>query len=164
VTGHTLHPRPNQRPRPPLLIGGNAPRLLTVAAREADIVGLTGIAFRRGGAHPDVSDFRAAIVDERVRLVRETAGERFERLELNALVQLVIVTDDRRKAAQELTARWPQLTADDMLASPYVLVGTVDQMVDDLRARRDRWGISYVMTHEPYMDALAPVVARLAGR
>ena len=164
VTAHTLHPRPIQRPRPPLFIGGNAPRLLAVAAREADIVGLTGIAFRRGGAQPDVSDFRPTAVDERVRLLRETAAGRFEQLELNALVQRVIVTDDRHKAAQELTARWPHLTADEILASPYVLLGTVDQLVDNLRARRDRWGISYVMTHEPFMDALAPVVARLAGR
>jgi probable F420-dependent oxidoreductase len=163
VSDHTIHPRPVQRPRPPMLIGGNAPRLLQLAAGQADIVGFTGIAFRRGGTAPDVSDFRAAVVDERVRLVREVAGERLERVELNALVQRVIVTDDRRGAAQELSARWPSLTADEILASPYVLVGTVDQIVDDLRARRDRWGISYIMTHEPFTDALAPVVARLAG-
>jgi hypothetical protein len=75
------------------------------------------------------------------------------------------VTDDRRKAAEELaTGRWARLTPDEILASPYALVGTADQMVDDLRARRERWGISYVMTHEPFTDALAPVVARLAGR
>jgi probable F420-dependent oxidoreductase len=164
VSDHTIHPRPVQRPRPPMFIGGNAPRLLQLAAGQADIVGLTGIAFRRGGTAPDVSDFRAAVVDERVRLVREVAGERRERVELNALVQRVIVTDDRRGAAHELSARWPSLTADEILASPYVLVGTVDQIVDDLRARRARWGISYIMTHEPFIDALAPVVARLAGR
>jgi len=165
VTGHSIHPRPVQSPRPPVFIGGNAPRLLALAAREADIVGLTGIAFRHGGKEPDVSDFRAAVVDERVRLVRETAADRFDRLELTALVQRVVVTDDRRKAAEELaTGRWARLTPDEILASPYALVGTVDQMVDDLRARRERWGISYVMTHEPFMDALAPVVARLTGR
>src|SRR5215813_4764938 len=159
VTAHPIHPRPLQRPRPPLFIGGNVPRLLDVAAREADIVGLTGIAFRRGGAEPDVSDFRAAIVDERVRFVRDVAGERLERLELNTLVQRVIVTDDRRKAARDLaTGRWATLTPDDILASPYVLIGTVDEMVRDLVARRDRWGFSYVMTHEPFMEALAPVV------
>ena len=163
VSDHSIHPRPVQRPRPPLFIGGNAPRLLTVAAREADIVGFTGIAFRRGGKEPDVSDFRASVVDERVRLVRETAGDRS--LELNTLVQRVIVTEDRRKAAKELaTGRWAGLTPDDVLASPYVLVGTVDQMVDELRARRERWGISYVTTHEPFIEALAPIVARLAGR
>jgi probable F420-dependent oxidoreductase len=165
VAGHSIHPRPVQRPRPPVFIGGNAPRLLALAAREADIVGLTGIAFRHGGKEPDVSDFRAAVVDERVRLVRETAADRFDRLELTALVQRVVVTDDRRKAAEELaTGRWARLTPDEILASPFALVGTADQMVDDLRARRERWGISYVMTHEPFMDALAPVVARLAGR
>ena len=165
VTGHSIHPRPVQRPRPPVFIGGHAPRLLRLAAREADIVGLTGIAFRQGGKEPDVAGFRAPSVDERVRLVGEAAADRFDRLELNALVQRVVVTDDRRKAAEELaTGRWAQLTPDEILASPYALVGTADQMVDDLRARRERWGISYIMTHEPFMDALAPVVARLAGR
>jgi probable F420-dependent oxidoreductase len=165
VTGHTIHPRPVQRPRPPIFIGGDAPRLLRVAAQEADIVGFTGLAFRRGGRAPDVSAFRSAVVTDRVDLVRETAGERFERLELNTLVQRVIVTDDRRKAARELaTDRWATLTPDEILESPYVLLGTIDEMVDVLNTRRDRWGISYVMTHEPYMTALAPVVARLAGR
>ena len=163
VTGHTIHPRPIQRPRPPVFIGGNAPRLLTVAAREADIVGLTGITFRRGGKEPDVSDFRASVVDERVRLVRETAGDRS--LELNTLVQRVIVTDDRRKAAEELAVgRWAQLAPEEILESPYVLVGTVDRIVEDLQARRERWGISYVTTHELFMDTLAPIVARLGGR
>src|SRR5437762_1258584 len=64
VTDHTIHPRPVQRPRPPIFIGGHAPRLLTMAAREADIVGLTGIAFRAGGTQPDVSGFHPALVDE----------------------------------------------------------------------------------------------------
>jgi probable F420-dependent oxidoreductase len=164
ISGHTIHPRPVQRPRPPVFVGGNAPRVLEVAAREADIIGLTGIAFRRGSAAPDVSDFRAAVVDERVRLVRELAGARRPHIELNVLVQRVIVTDDRCRAARELAAHWPQLTADNVLATPYLLVGSVDQMVDDLRARRDRWGMSYVMTHEAFVDALAPVVERLAGR
>jgi hypothetical protein len=57
-----------------------------------------------------------------------------------------------------------EVSREDIQGSPFVLVGTVNQMVDDLRARRDRWGISYVMTPGPYMKALAPVVARLAGR
>jgi hypothetical protein len=57
-----------------------------------------------------------------------------------------------------------QLSADDILRSPYVLIGTVDQTVEDLRARRERWGISYYVISEPHLDAFAPVVARLAGR
>jgi len=85
-------------------------------------------------------------------------------LELNALIQRVVVTDNRRQAAEELTRRWPELSPADILASPYVLIGTVDQQVEDLQARRERWGMSYYVVFEPYMDAFAPVVARLAGR
>ena len=164
VTDHKIHPRPIQQPHPPILIGGNGPRLLTLAATEADIVGLTGISFRSGGTQPDLSAWRASIVDERVQLVREAAGNRYEHLELNALVQRVIVTDDRRKAAEELTRQWTQLSVDEILESPYALIGTVDQLVEDLHARRARWGLSYFVVHEPYSDALAPVVARLSGR
>jgi probable F420-dependent oxidoreductase len=163
VTEHTIHPLPVQRPRPPILIGGQARRLLTLAAQQADIVGLTGIIFRHGGAELELSGFTAAAVDERLRLVREAAGAGSAKLELNALVQRVIVTDDRRGVADELTRRWPRLSPDDILESPYVLVGSIDQMVEDLHARRQRWGISYYVTHEPYLDALAPVVTRLAG-
>ncbi len=97
--------------------------------------------------------------------MRAVAGdERYSGLEINALVQRVIVTDDRRAAAEELTSRWTQLTPDEFLQSPYVLIGSVDQMVEDLQARRTRWGISYYVVQEPYLDDFAPVVARLAGR
>jgi probable F420-dependent oxidoreductase len=164
VTGHTIHPLPLQRPHPPLLIGGNGRRLLTLAATEADIVGLSGITFRRGGAQPDVSGWRVAGVDARMQLVREAAGDRYDRLELNALVQRVVVTDDRRQAAEALARRWPQLSPEELLQSPYVLLGTVGQLVEDLQARRERWGISSYIIFEPYIDAFAPVVACLAGR
>lgn len=164
VTGHTLHPRPVQRPHPPILIGGNGLRLLALAAREADIVGFSGITFRQGGTAPDLSAWTVAGVDERVQLVREAAGDRHPRLELSVLIQRVVVTDHRRQAAEELARRWPQLTADAILDSPYVLVGTVDEMVESLRTRRERWGFSCHVVFEPYLDAFAPVVARLAGR
>jgi probable F420-dependent oxidoreductase len=166
VTGHAIAPIPTQKPHPPILIGGNGPRLLALAAREADIVGFSGITFKSGGAAaPDLSGWTLSSVDERVQRIREIAGEeRYARLELNALVQRVVVTEDRHKAAEELTSRWPQLSSDDILQSPYVLIGTVDQMVEALTARRERWDISYYVVQEPYMDDFAPVVARLAGK
>ena len=147
-----------------ILIGGNGRRILTLAAKEADMVGLTGITFRAGGTEPDLSAWKTAAVDERVRLVREAAGERYDRLELSALVQRVVVTDNPRQAAEELASRWTQLSVEEILQSPYALIGTVDHLVEELRRRRDRWGISYYVIFEPYMDAFAPVVARLAGR
>src|SRR6185295_1777842 len=113
VTGHTIHPRPVQRPRPPILIGGNGPRLLTLAAAEADIVGLTGITFAHGGVAPDFSGFRAADVDARVGLVREVAGARFAEIELSALLQRVMI-GDRRALAVELVQRWSALSVEDV--------------------------------------------------
>lgn len=163
VAGHTVEPPPVQRPHPPILIGGNGPRLLTLAARSADIVALSGITFRQGGAPPDLSAWKTAAVDERLAIVREAAGERHEHLEINALLQRVVVTEDRRAAAQELAQRWPQLTPDEILDSPFVLMGTAGEMVEHLRARRERWGISYYTVFEPYLRAFAPVVARVAG-
>jgi probable F420-dependent oxidoreductase len=164
VTGHRIHPLPVQRPHPPIAISGNARRLLTLAAREADIVGLSGITFRRGGTAPDLSAWTASGLDERLQLVREASGDRYAALELNVLVQRVLVMDDSRRAAEELAHRWDQLSPGEILDSPYVLIGSVDQMIENLQARRARWGISYFTIFEPYVDALAPVVAQLAGK
>ena len=164
VTGHRIHPLPAQRPHPPIAIGGNGPRLLALAGKEADIVNLTGITFTRGGTVPDMGGWRAAAIDERLRVVREAAGERFDHLELSAQVQRVIVTDRRREAAEELQASWQQLSVDEILEAPYALIGTVDEMVESLHACRERWGLSYFVTFEPYLETLAPVVARLSGK
>ena len=164
VTGHTIHPRPVQRPHPPIIIGGNGPRLLAVAAREADTVNFTGITFTRGGTTPDLSGWKVAGFDERVRVVREAAGERLGRLELSAQIQRVIVTDHRREAAEELQKTWTQLSVEEILEAPFVLIGSVDDMVEALHARRQRWGLSYFVTFEPYLETLAPVVAKLTGK
>jgi hypothetical protein len=86
-------------------------RTLSPARDErADIVGLSGITFRGGGAAPpDLSGWRASEVDERIGLIPEAVGdERYGRLEISALIQRVVVTDDRHKAAEELTSRWTQ--------------------------------------------------------
>jgi hypothetical protein len=97
--------------------------------------------------------------------VREVASvERYARLEINALVQLVIVTENRRAAAAELTNRWSELTPDEILQSPFVLIGTVEQMVDDLQARRRRWDISSYVIFERDLDEFSPVVGRLSAK
>jgi probable F420-dependent oxidoreductase len=103
VTNHAIAPLPVQKPHPPILIGGNGPRLPALGAREADILAFSGITFRRGGAiAPDLSGWKVSGIDERVQLVRQVAGERYGRIELNALLQRVVVTDDRRKAARRI--------------------------------------------------------------
>ena len=111
-----------------------------------------------------MSAWKVPAIDERMRLVREAAGARFDSLELSAQIQRVIATDNRRQTAEELVKTWPQLTAEEILESPYVLIGTLDEMVEALHARRERWGLSYFVTFDPLLEALAPIVARLAGK
>jgi probable F420-dependent oxidoreductase len=164
VTRHQLQPLPVQRPHPPLLIGGNGPRLLTLAAQEADIVGLTGITFRGGSTGPDLAGWTVTGLEERLQCIRTAAGARYDHLELQALVQRVEVTDHRHIAAEDLVHRWPQLRPTDILQSPYVLLGTVDQIVEDLQMRRERWGLSSYVIFERDMETFAPIVARLAGQ
>ena len=160
VTGLVCPPRPVQQPHPPILIGGGSRRILSVAAREADIVGITTRA-RADGAK-DTADLTAEATAQKISWIRDAAGERFDDLELNVVVGDVIVTDDGRGAAERLADQYA-VTPEEILASPLVLLGSVDAMVERLQERRERYGFSYVVATEPKIDALAPVVARLAG-
>ena len=147
---------------PPLLIGGTGDSVLRLAARHADIVGLAG-ANQVKGAPPGT--FRlgtAAQADERVRFVREHAGERAARIESNVLVQAVVVTGDRRATAEKLVAEhMPYFTVDEALETPFLLIGTVPQIADQVRAGRERFGFSYITVHGPYMEAFGPVIEHL---
>jgi probable F420-dependent oxidoreductase len=162
VAGHRVHPVPRAG-AVPLLLGGNGRRLLTLAAREADVVSFLGFSFRDGGVSIDATALRERGAADRVHLVRREAGERFGQLELNAVVQQVRITDSPRAAAEELTADGWELPADELLRSPFLLLGTVDSIVETLEERRERYGFSYVAVFEPALEAFAPVVARLAG-
>jgi probable F420-dependent oxidoreductase len=154
-------PRPLQRPGPPLLIGGGGPRILRLAAREADIVGLV-LRSRADGNGLDLGDASSAALDDKVRWVREAAGARFASLELNTLIQAVAITSDRAQAAERL-ARAFGMTPDAVLDTPYALIGSAEQIEASLRERRERFGLSYSVVFERDMEAFAPIVARLAG-
>jgi probable F420-dependent oxidoreductase len=155
-------PRPVQRPRPPLLIGGGGPRILALAAREADIVGIVPRT-HADGSGLDTADTSPAALDAKVATIRAAAGARMARLELNALVQRVLVADDPSAALGEVAQQW-KLTPVQARESPFVLAGPVDAIVDALEARRARYGVSYITVFEQYLDAFAPVVRRLSGR
>jgi len=162
IRGLVGRPLPVQSPHPPLVIGGGGPRILRLAAREADVVGVN-VALRAG-----VIDERAGpnateeATTAKVDLVREAAGDRFDDLELHVRVHVALVTDDREGMA-ELMAPALGISPAAALASPHALAGTVEQICDDLVERRERWGFSYLGLSLEAMEDFAPVVERLAG-
>jgi probable F420-dependent oxidoreductase len=162
ITEYDGQPKPMQRPHPPIFIGGGGKRLLSVAARQADIVGIVPQA-KAAGDGLATAEETDACVEKKVGWVRQAAADRFDQLELALLVWAVVVTDDRRAAAERIAARTSR-PVDQILESPYYLIGTVDAIVDKLLEQRDRHCISYISVFPSDTNAFAPVVARLAGK
>ena len=160
------YPKPVQRPHPPFLIGGGGRRTLTLAGREADIVGLAPRIL--SGQRSDPASLTVAAAAEKIEWVREAAGDRFDDLVFNVYPSTwpIVITDDpraeARKVIERLRGRNPaDLTEDEVLESPHLFIGTVESLVDKLRMLRERLGITSFMTGD--IDELAPVVERLAG-
>jgi probable F420-dependent oxidoreductase len=143
----------------PLLVAVNGRRALAHAARHADSIGLTmlGRTLQDGQRHE--VRWQADRLDQTIAHIREQAAERWPRLELNALVQRVIVTVDRHSATHELVEQVSGLTFEDALDTPFLAIGTHDEIADHLLRCRDRWGISYFSVRE--LEAFAPVIDRL---
>jgi probable F420-dependent oxidoreductase len=165
VAGLESFPRPVQRPHPPILVGAGSRRMLGIAGREADIVGILPRALPNGTISEDLSERSPETIDRKLDWVRQAAGGRFGELELSMMVS-VIVADDHRKAAAQLAAErgWGAAASERVLEMPSVFVGGVDRIVELMQARRDRYGFSYFVVSDEDMEALGPVVDRLAGR
>ncbi|CAO5155423.1 putative F420-dependent oxidoreductase, MSMEG_2516 family [Frankia sp. AiPs1] len=162
VDGLNGTPKPVQRPHPPIVIGGGGRRMLTLAAREADIVGLN---MNMAGGVIDASlgpNATVAATQEKVGWIRDAAGARWDELTLQVRVHLVVITDDRETVAGQLAAGFG-LTSEQALVTPHALCGSVEEICDDLVERRERFGLSTVGVALDALDDLAPVVARLAG-
>src|SRR5215207_3279719 len=163
VTDLDGQPKPVQQPHPPFIIGGGAPKILTLAAREADIVGIN--ANLRGGvaiSEDAARSMTGAATDEKIARLRAAAGARFEELEIQSFVGFTNFTDDRRSLAEMMAGAFG-VSPDEVLETPVVLAGTLEQMIDDLLARRERWHMSYVVVGVDVMEQFAPAVAKLAG-
>jgi probable F420-dependent oxidoreductase len=142
-----IAPLPVQRPRPPILVAGWGRRLLSLAAREADVVAL--------GMPPSTP---AAAAAERIDWLRQAAGPRFPQLELNLNLMAV------GERVPAWISRQMGLSVGDLAHSVAALLGTTDDMCDTLLRRRETLGISYVVVSDEMMESLAPLVERLAGR
>jgi probable F420-dependent oxidoreductase len=163
ITDYDGFPKPVQQPAPPVLIGGGGRRMLAVAARHGDIVGINAN-MRAGVVGPDAFDsMTAASVDDKVAWARQQAGDRVDHIEWNVRAFLVNVTDRADQAIDHLAAA---LSVDPGLVrhSPFALIGPPSLLAERLMERRERWGLSYVIVGADDVEAFAPVVAELAGR
>ena len=159
VRDATVLPRPTQRPHPPVMIGGGGPRMLRIAAREAQIVALAPSVNARGG--PTLGTVTTASVEKRVATLRRTP--RFSELELNVIVFDAGVTDAARSIVEALSARLKS-AATAVVDTPFFMYGSRASLVEDLIARRERLGVSYIALPGRAMRAFGPVVAALRGK
>src|SRR5258706_6439105 len=160
----------NGFPRPlqtyvPIMIGGGNKRILNLAGRVADIVGILVTNVASGVAVNDPRGRLSESVLQRIEWVKEGAGEHFDRLELNFTVD-VVVTNDRRSATETFIEQhgWQGISVEQVWDMPSVFIGTVDQIVDEMCARREIFGFSYYWVSDTFIDDFAPVVAQLTGK
>jgi probable F420-dependent oxidoreductase len=155
-------PVPVQKPHPPIVLGGGGKRMLHLAGREADIVSVN-FNLSEGRINRNlVRTGLAEATDEKVAWIKEAAGDRFAAIELSVTVFVANVTDDRDTVAGALAAGL-RSEPSEILQTPHFLIGTVEQIAEDLQARRERFGISHVVVPDEAAVSLAPVVERLTG-
>ncbi|MGF6881639.1 putative F420-dependent oxidoreductase [Nocardia sp. GAS34] len=170
VRGIKGTPRPRQGPRPPLVTGGGGPRMLRLAAKHADIISVVPVTTTDGKGL--LSGITLDKTIQKVNLIKEAAGDRFADIELNWTITAVVITDDRERTAEmalnaidkglhpdlEVDVR---LTVEDILASPYVAIGTYDEIAEQIRNVRRLTSMSYIGVFPTQMDVFAPVIPLL---
>lgn len=160
ATGYAGLPLPAQRPRPPIMIGGARERVLSLAAREADVVSINNVPF---DAVNEAGRTPAEEAAHRFAVVRDAAGERLPALEIESSPFFAEITDDPAAAAGRV-AELMGVPPDGLLAHPNVLVGSLDEVADRLQERREVFGANYITVQQRELERFAPVVTRLAGR
>jgi len=164
LEGFDGFPASVQRPHPPILIAGSGDRMLGIAAREADIVGIQTVVTTSGDLEMDPANWLATTIQRKVDLIRDAAGDRFDDVELNTTVSIHI-TGDRAAGARRVIGEhgWQGVSVADVLEMPALLIGTPADIVDQVRRRRDRYGLSYFVVSEKNVELVAPVILELSG-
>jgi probable F420-dependent oxidoreductase len=162
IRDYDAQPKPKQEPRIPILIGGGGPKVLRLAGREADIVGINPNL--RAGAVTTEAAASASQAEtvKKLAWIREGAGERFDAIELQIRYFLCAITDDAMGFATRVAPGFDS-TPEEVLGSGAALIGTIPEMIDQLVARRDDWGVSNIVVGGDNFVDFAPVVAALAG-
>jgi probable F420-dependent oxidoreductase len=162
VTGLELDVVPRQQSRPRLLVGAGGPRMLGVAARHADTVGLLPAPIKNSEDRDDPDDLLPTALEKKISVLRAQAGDRFPTLELSAFVTIRI-TSRRRADTETLIARrgWGGISVDAVWEMPTILIGSVAQIREDLQARRELFGLSYLITSDRALPTLTEIIASL---
>jgi probable F420-dependent oxidoreductase len=162
ITNYNGQPKPMQA-RPPFLIGGGGKRVLSYAAREADIIGINGT-MTAGVVGPEaLSTMTAESVDEKVAIVAAAGAHRINDIEMNIRTFFVKVTNDRAATVDGISSMFG-VSKDMIDASPFALIGSVEECIEQLLERRERWGFSYTIVGAENIDECAPIVAALRGK
>ncbi|MGH2938187.1 MAG: TIGR03621 family F420-dependent LLM class oxidoreductase [Solirubrobacterales bacterium] len=161
ISGLQNFPAPYRAGGPPIFVAGGGPRMLRFAARHADIIGVNPFLPASENRAAARRDGVADRIDEKFTLIREMAGDRYDGLVFHAYLRHVRVTDDRIGYVESVTAK-DGLALDDALTSPFILVGSVDEIVGQLLERRERWGYTYYTVQFDAAREFVPVLERLA--
>lgn len=163
VTNLNGLPKPVQKPCPPILVGGGGKKVLTYAAKEVEIIGINGT-MTAGVVGPEaISSMTSEAVDEKVGIVATEGAHRLQDIEMNVRAFFVNVTPERATAVSKIAGLIG--VNDDMITNtPFALIGSPDSIVEDLLARREKWGFSYIIVGAQDVDSFAPVVAALRGK
>jgi probable F420-dependent oxidoreductase len=162
AVGFEAVPKPVSKPGPPLMIGGGAKRVLTIAGREADIVSLNFDNSSGKLGAEGIGSSTAELTEQKIRWVREGAGDRFADIELEIAAYFTIVTPDGEGTRSKMAPMFG-MTPEVLAEHPHALIGSIDEICDRIVERRERYGISYVSFGASAIDAVAPVIERLAG-
>lgn len=165
VQEHITSPAPVQPGGPPILIGAGKPRMLRLAGKHADTVGLQTTSVSSGFVEDDVDARQTQAVRDRIAMIRQGAGDRFAEIELQ-IVPEIAPAPSIAAGAETVISRhdWPGVDIDRVLDMPAILVGPVSAMVEQLEERRASLGISYCVVADSSLEAFAPVVKALTHR
>ncbi len=165
ITNLESFPKPLQKPHPPLFIGAGGKRMLSIAAQEADIIGILPIALTNGTISDNPTERLVSTLAQKVEWIRQAARERFEEIELSMIVSLYITEHPQHKAEHIMREReWGNLATQDVLDMPSILIGSVDEITEKLYRLREQYGLSYFVIPDSSIEAFAPVVAQLGGK
>ena len=161
-SGYHAVPPTVQRPRPPLMIGGGAPKVLGLAGELADIVSVNFNNSSGVVGSGSISSSTEEETHKKIQWIKDGAGERFDELELETATYFISVEGRSQITADQVMAR-TGMELTDLKRFPHAAVGSVDEICEELQRRREEFGFSYITVGDAHLDAYLPIVERLSG-